>query len=316
VIAVIRTLQRSARQLFPHGLSLKYRTIFWLQAMANSARIKQMVSVDASNNMAKVVEGDPELFGVLFWPLLDSRWEAGRRLQALQSHYQEAASLGPVFVLGTDSTRTLLNFDGELSRLRVCIEKQTFFRREGQLVLSIFHDDGRVYSVAFLLSRVDGQRVAWVGAVQGVKQPEESTLYKTITKDCFGLRPRDLSISMFMILCQALDVKRIFAVQDAYRSHRHSYFGADGGSKVLANYDEIWKEREATLTPDGFYELAVGSEVKDLQTVPSKKRSMYRKRYQLLTDSLAAMRSVLQTGEPVLVATVQPNEANSAQTTE
>lgn len=312
VITVIRTLRRSSRRLFPHGPSLKHPSIFWAQAFANFPLIRQMVSAGANNNMARVVDSDPELFGVLVWPLLDSRWEASRRLQALQDHYREAATLGPLFDLGTDSTRTLLTFDGELAQVRVCIEKQTFFRREGQLVLSIFHGDGRVYSVAFLLARLDGQRVAYVGAVQGVKQPEDSTLYKTLTKDCFGLRPRDLSISMFLILCQALEVKRIFAVQDAYRSHKHSYFGAEGASKVLANYDEVWKEREATLTPDGFFELAAGSEVKDLQSVPSKKRSMYRKRYQLLTDTLAAMRTVLQTQQPALVLTPASAEAQAA----
>lgn len=316
VIAVLRTLQKSSRQLFPHGLALKYRSIFWLRAITNYALIQQMIGSGVSKNMSKVVAEDPELFGVLFWPLLDIRWQAGRRLQALQDHYREAAMLGPLFDLETDSTHTLLAFDGELSKLRVCIEKQTFFRREGQLVVSIFHEDARVYSVAFLLARMDGVRVVYVGAVQGVKQPEESTLYKTITKDCFGLRPRDLSISMFQILCEALDVQRIFAVQDAFRLHKHPYFGTSGLTKVQANYDEIWKEREATLTPDGFFELTSGSEIKDLQAVPSKKRSMYRKRYQMLTDALTNLRTALQTGQPALVSTVKLSEANPSQATE
>lgn len=316
VIAVTRSLQKSSRALFAQSASPKLKLTFWLQSILNFPLIQKMLDAGNPENMLPVLERDRELFGVLFWPLLDVRWQATRRLQALQDHYREAAAFGSMLVLGTDSTRTLLTFDGDLSNLRVCIENQTFFRREGQLVLSIFHEDSRVFSVAFLLARVDGVLAVYVGAVQGVKQPEESNLYKTITKDCFGLRPRDLTISMFLILCQAMDVKRIFAVQDAYRAHNHAYFGAEGGSKVLANYDEIWKEREATETADGFFELAGGSEVKDLQTVASKKRSMYRKRYQLLTDSLAAMRTVLQTGQPARVVMPKLAEPSPAQAAE
>jgi uncharacterized protein len=276
------------------NLSLKLRLMYWVQGVLNYKSIARMLGSGRSRNLQHILVLDPHFLGVLIWPLVDARWSAKRRLQELCRHYKEIDVVGNVFSLQLEETRTLLAFDGELSNLRLCIEWQSFFRREGQLALSLFNGMDRVFSVAFLLSEINGKRVAYIGAVQGVKQSDDSDLYKNITKAAHGLRPRDLIISMFLALCDAIDVTEVFAVRDANRQHRHAYFGRSGGSEVIADYDAIWSEHEAVLNSEGFFALMPGVRVRDLETIASKKRSMYRKRYDFLNQSLSSLRKIVK----------------------
>jgi uncharacterized protein len=294
----IATIQKTAAAIlgksFWKNPTLRLRAILWYQGIRNHLLIEKVRGSAFDSSLARALDQDEHFFGVLMWPLVDARWTADRRLSELLLHYQEVDSIGNIFSLRLEETRTLLNFEGDLSALSLCIEWQSFFRREGQLALSLFNGTDRVFSVAFLLSKVKSERVAYVGAVQGVKQSQESDLYKNITKAAHGLRPRDLIIALFLILCEAIEVKEILAVQDCNRQHRHAYFGRNGGADVLADYDIIWGEQDAELNQDGFFSLLPGVRVRDIDTIPSKKRSMYRKRYEFLNGCLSSLRQAIQ----------------------
>ena len=262
--------------------------------MANFRTVGRMSTHTGFGNLADVAKKDERFFGVLIWPLIDARWEVSRRLAELQRHYQEVASIGSLLDLMPGDSKTLLRLVDANPALNLRIERPPWFTREGQLTLSIFFEDQRVYSVAFLLSKANGHRVAYVGAVQGVKQNEDSDLYKNITKDAHGLRPRDLVISLFLVLCESLDVREVLAVQDRYRQHRHSYFGPSGNPKVFADYDAIWQEHGAVLNFNGLHSLSPGVRVKPMESIPSKKRSVYRKRYHFLNESRTHLLKAVQ----------------------
>jgi uncharacterized protein VirK/YbjX len=308
MVSALSSLQQASRAIFgPSFLanpSLKLRFEYWTQALRHTEALADVIG-KTGDAVQRAVERDPQSLGVLIWPLVDARWTASERLKAMAGHYREVEQLGPSLSLALNEVRPLIGFEGELSTLSVRLERQAFFRREGQLALSIFHAEDRIFSVAFLLGRRNGQRVAYVGAIQGVKQAQDSALYKVITKDAYGLRPRDLVIAMFLLFCEAIDVARVLAVQDEHRSHRHAYFGREGGSQVLANYDDIWSEHDGALNKDGLYEIAAGIRMKSMESIASKKRSMYRKRYQFLQNALTATRSAISSNQPVVVRPVE-----------
>ncbi len=296
ISTTLKTLHRTSSAIFEGQVwqNLSLRTRFWFHGLANFRQISRLSGGCGCPSMDRAMEHDPQLLGVVVWPLVDARWPTGRRLQELMLHYKESACIGGMLEIELKETAIMLDLAGVLSSLSLCVERQRWFNREGQLVLSLFHDGNRVYSIAFLLSQENGERVAYVGAIQGVRQPEESDLYKNITKGACGLRPRDLTISLFLVFCEAIQVQRILAVQDRYRQHRHSYFGAAGNPKVFADYDAIWSEQGATLNEDGYYSLLPGVRAKPLESVSSNKRSMYRRRYQFLNESLTALQNVIQ----------------------
>jgi uncharacterized protein VirK/YbjX len=54
--------------------------------------------------------------------------------------------------------------------------------------------------------------------------------------------------------------------------------------RVLADYDQLWEELGARLRPDGDWELDCAPvAAPDLESIPSKKRSEARKRYDLVS---------------------------------
>ncbi|MES9851382.1 MAG: DUF535 family protein [Candidatus Thiodiazotropha sp. L084R] len=50
----------------------------------------------------------------------------------------------------------------------------------------------------------------------------------------------------------------------------------------MLNYDEVWSDRGGVYCNAGFYELPVNPDRRSIESIISKKRSMYKKRYELL----------------------------------
>ena len=275
----------------------------WFHGLKNYRLVSQLYAHTGLCNISRLIAEKPHFLGVLVWPLVDRRWGASRRLSEVISHYREAARVGDLLDFRPEDTRILLSLGSIYPELTLCLERPSWFDREGQLTLSLFHAQQRVYSIAFQLSRGQGRRIAYIGAVQGVKQAPESDMYKSLTKAAHGMRPRDLTIALFLLLCKAIRVDVVLAVQDKNRQHRHRYFGASGMPEVVANYDAIWSEHEARLGSDGLYVLLPGFRKKDLAAVASKRRSMYRKRHDFLSScqtSLDCMAQASYRPEPSL----------------
>lgn len=268
----------------------------WVQGLLNFRSISKIYSDSPCGNISKILTGEPHFLGMLVWPLVDARWTPKRRLQALILHYREAASMGELLKLQPRQIKPILKLDALCESLEVGLENQPWFGREGQCTMSLFYAGERVYSVAFLLSEKDGQRIAYVGAVQGVKQSDSDDSYKLLTKAAHGMRPRDFCIALFLVLCEAMQVKKVLAVQESNRQHQHRYFDAKQRAAIFTNYDDIWTEHGAPLNAEGLFALQPGVRTKDLSEVPSKKRSMYRKREALMEECLQAFRLLVASG--------------------
>ena len=295
--SALRVMHEASNTLFGDSFwrnpQIKLRMIYWINGLSNYPLLLPLTQSTPPDSATALQQADPEHLGVLMWPLVDARWKATKRLEMMASHHHETRSIGAGLTLAIDEVKTLVQFADDLSSLSIRLERQGFFRREGQLALSLFHGEDRIYSLAFLISQADGKRVAYIGAIQGVKQSEDSSLYKTITKDAHGLRPRDFTISTILVFCKAIGVNSVYAVRDENRQHRHSYFGREGKAEVFANYDVVWEEHEGKISPDGYFGLPVGIRIKDPASIPAKKRSMYKRRYALLEDLQCAIRDAI-----------------------
>ncbi|KIH82747.1 VirK [Pseudomonas batumici] len=165
-------------------------------------------------------------------------------------------------------------------------------------MLNLFQGDLRIASIAFTLCRTEVELCIFIGAVQGIHKGVESDrsleIYRALTKDFEGLRPRSLLIEAIKHIARSVGVERIYAVGDGYRHHRHPYFGAEKAQDLAANYDVIWLEHGAV--PSGredFFEIPMVLSKKALDCIPAKKRAMYRRRYELLDDIFTRIDSVL-----------------------
>jgi uncharacterized protein VirK/YbjX len=66
------------------------------------------------------------------------------------------------------------------------------------------------------------------------------------------------------------------------------------------NYDEVWRDRGGVERDDGFFELPVERQVREIEDVPSKKRQMYRQRYAMMDSIEQRLLSALPTLKPVV----------------
>lgn len=127
---------------------------------------------------------------------------------------------------------------------------------------------------------IERQRVAYVGALQGLRSPDALEIYRQLTHQLHGLRPRDLLLTAFRRFGLALEVTRILAVDDSHRVSSNGYFAASG--QVLSSYDEIWTESGGIATSGGFFELGPVAGRRESSAVPARKRALYRRRYEML----------------------------------
>lgn len=241
-----------------------------------------------------------DCIGLVHWPYISKEWPAQTRFDALASHYEVVSRHCPKLLLLGREERLLLD---DLSRYSagcsLVLDRAFWFMREGELVLNLFQGDLRVASLAFSLGLEDGELCVFIGAVQGIHKGIDSetslSIYRTLTKDFEGLRPRSLLIEVLRHLATRLGVGRLYAVGDGYRHHRHAYFGAEKAQELPTNYDVIWEEHGATPSQrEDFYVIPIETSRRSMDDIAPKKRAMYRRRHELLDDVFAHVDATLR----------------------
>jgi Uncharacterized protein conserved in bacteria len=246
-----------------------------------------------------------DCIGVVQWPYISKGWEAQERLGVVASHFEVVARQFPtLLLLGRDERLTVCDLSAYSKGCALVLDRPIWFKREGELVLNLFQGDLRVASLAFSLCRQHGELCVFIGAVQGIHKGIDSetslNIYRDLTKDFEGLRPRSFLLEAFKCIARTLGVVRIYAVGDAHRHHRHPYFGADKAHDLAAHYDAIWLENGATPSErDDFFSLPLAAAKRAADDIAPKKRAMYRRRHALLDEVFARVEAALSGSEPV-----------------
>lgn len=288
-------LWKISKQIYP-GRSLaafKNRLTFIAAALRTADSLHPFLHAAEDSLVNKLIKQRPETVGAVVWPYQCHTWDAKTRLNRINEHYSVIETLVPKIDFPINGALKLLDLGDIYKNLHVVLDQPVWFMREGQLVINLFLDNVRILSLAFSFSRESGKVVAYIGAMQGRNIDGLLDTYREITKAMHGMRPRDFLFELFRAFCRALGVTKIFAVSDASRHHRSSYFGRNAkNTELTLNYDEIWLERGGALENSDFYVLSVTPQMKNLDEVPSKKRSMYRKRFEFLEATEARMLEV------------------------
>jgi uncharacterized protein VirK/YbjX len=240
---------------------------------------------DASNPaLLEMLRLRPDLVCAAGRPYVNTAWSARQRLDAIQRHYRQLQ--GPLtFLSFAPGDRLCI---GTLSvgdtLLDIVLDKPDWFVHEGEVSISLFRGELRLYSLTFLLGCAEGRRIAYVGALQGMGSAQALDTYRSLTHTLHGLRPRDLLINAFRMLCARVGVTRILAVSDANSMGRSAYFARE---KVQTSYDTAWLDHRGVPVADGFFELPTANTRRSADAIASRKRAQYRRRYEML-DALEA----------------------------
>lgn len=246
--------------------------------------LERFRSGQENQRLERLIDERPDILNLLVAPYQSTDWSVPTRLTKLHTHYATMDKLRWLFDPLVELESELFQLPLTDSPLRLVLDEASWFADEGPLVFNLFLADTRVFSLAFALRFEQDVLIAHVGAVQGrnaTELPEVKEIYRELTHAAFGMRPRDLLIETFQLLCQHLGVDRILLVSNDHQQRRDLLFSVTRHA-VHANYDDIWLERGAVRLDSTTFELPLLPKRRDAADIPSRKRRQYERRYAML----------------------------------
>lgn len=270
------------------------RVKFLLKSFLYRKTIKKFVVEIDRLGCAELFTHEMPLLVVVHCPYIHNQWEVEERFKVILQHYQIIKNMPAILNLVDAKPRVILDLTQYLAGMFITLDKAKWFVREGEIVLNLFKEDRRLMSLAFTFSTIHNELIIYVGALQG-RLPCSETLemMKVATKSLEGLRPADLLIEILRDIAQNLGVKKILAISDEHRHHRHKYFGKVQQNLLKTNYNEKWIENQGVLLENGFYSLPIKKIRRDLLEVSSHKRALYRRRYEMLDQLGVTIKQLL-----------------------
>ena len=281
---------RTSKDLDAH---FRLRAKFVLEALRRPSLVRRLATADSTSALGTILAERPETAGALLWPYQCSAWTPEERFDRIADHFDALSQIAGL-QLAPDEKLVLEDLSWISPGVSLLIDRPAWLAREGHLTLSIFKDEFRAFTLSFSVSRRPEFNL-FIGGIQGRNESDILALYRDLTKDFHGMRPRDLLLETFRLFAIQVGVKRIYAVDDAHKISRHAYFGKNAAPGLF--YDEIWQDRGGIRVANTHFELPLAAARRDLDEVSSKKRSMYRKRYEMLDQIAAAMPQDLRLAE-------------------
>jgi len=284
----IETLSRVYRlgKLMHPGLGLsgaKHRVLLLARAIVFFPTIRDWYAIRDNPFLTRALQRFPLMHGAMYWPYINHTWPMRRRLATIEQHYRMLVGPAAIIADATFEEVEVTRLGAEYAGLRVVLDKAIWFLREGEVVLNLFVNDQRMYSVAFTLARNEaGLPIVLVGALQGSNSDAARGVYRDITHALHGMRPRDLLMVALKLLCRELGIDTIWAVSSDKHQHNSAYFGNSHQTSSLVAYNEVWRQHGGTERGNGFFEMPTVVKHRDMSEIPSRKRAAYRRRYKML----------------------------------
>lgn len=141
--------------------------------------------------------------------------------------------------------------------------------------------------LVYLLSFGKLEKALLIAVIQGPNFEGSKEIVKTLTKQCHGLRPAYLMVEAMKALTLTLGYKTLLGIPQKYQNKSRLI----QSKRYVVDYDAIFQESAGKIRK--YWTLPLNFETKSLEEIPSKKRSMYRKRYAMLDNLLQNMQNIL-----------------------
>lgn len=297
----------AARQIYPQWKlgTLKNRFNLISASLKVRPALRAILRHPEHHGLRDELRQHPETLGFAEWPYIHAGWSAMQRFEALSQHKQALQSDMKRLDIGRDDSIVVADFSTLSPGLKLVVDRAVWCSREGSLVFNLFVGDQRLMMMGFSFATENGERVAYIGSLQGSNIESALDMYRDLTKNLERMRPRDFLIKALQYFMFHLGVKRLLCVADSQRHHRHPYFTKDKDAKFHLNYDEVWGEHAGEPGNDGFFRLSVVPTVKSMEEIPGKNRAQYRRRYAML-DQVSADLARFARGEPQVATPTEP----------
>ena len=209
----------------------------------------------------------------LVYRFLDKRFNSKQRFQAICENLlflpkKLTALSAPIY-------KTPLSFGEVIPDFEMTLSMTTHQPMEGYWVLELWHKPRN--ELVYLLTFAKLDEALLISVVQGPNFEGSKEMVKQLTKTCHGLRLAYLMVETMKALTKALGFNQLLGIPQKYQNKSRFI----QSSHYVVDYDAIFAESGGQLKD--YWELPLEID-RNLDNVPSKKRSMYRKRYAMLDD--------------------------------
>lgn len=292
----LRLFLRSLRQRRDWRGSPPKRLAAGLKYIARSARMARrqsawLAELYGSPRLTAILAHDPRLHERWHHHYINRRMGRAERMAVISGHYRYAfrqlprAMVDAVYLHGRHVLGALTLKDG--SELMLELRRPTGRSREGELALCLANTQGQVLTSA-IFSIADDGKTLLIGCLQGAAAELGREAVRELTKQCYGLRPKNLLFSLLLAFGSFTGATRILGVSNL----THPFAGE--ADKIKADYDSFWEECQGVLQPDGFFALPTVEPERDESLVESKHRSAFRRREMLRREACARLLAALR----------------------
>ena len=182
----------------------------------------------------------------------------------------------------------------DLGNIQFKLSNSYRFRREGQWTLSVHCDKigDELCSIAFAVEEVNGQWIAYAGAIQGGAGANEDTI-KASWKAMHGVRAKAMAIFALQEVVSALGVSRLLGAGNSIQMSSGKHMISVPWNKISFNYNQMWEEADGKAVEDGWFELPLREIRRSREEIKTNKRALYTRRYALFDQLSAAVTQTL-----------------------
>lgn len=216
------------------------------------------------------------------------------RINLLKTHYERLLAVmdsrfvgrilrQEVVVLAEIKARSTASY-------RLCLARNDQHFREGELIVSLVRkdDERQVASLSIVVGALysGDPPDLWIGGLQGCNGVDSKAVTIQVTRDLWGLRPKDLLIHAGYALADIFGAANLKAISNAGHA-RHSL---KRKKNVYTDYDAYWRELGGAPIAGGFFLLPKARHRRSVEDVRPAKRSAWRARCALVDEIAADIR--------------------------
>lgn len=266
----------------------KEKAKFILRSLASFPQHYKLINFILSHEYLANTEFKHKAFITkLHRPYLYKHLSAEKKVEAFVDNYTFIDKVFPASLktkLYTDGIAEIAAFDVQNGKkYTIDLIMYSEYAKEGELSLKIKNEDNILLATLTFSFIRDNAYEVFIGGIQGLKKEMDHTLIKEATKNLYGVFPKKILVESLYMFLDALEIK-MEKVCVGNKQHPFNTLRYKTNIKISADYDSFWESLEAERLNSGLWKLPQQITRKELDEIPSKKRSLYRKRYTMLNE--------------------------------
>ena len=267
-----------------------YRLKFFLRTLLFwSSTTRMLETISRRDDFSTLLKAQPTLPVKTQRQYLSRGMTANERAEAILHHYAWIDALpdsGLAHLFTSPSPLPLLQFaTKEGANYTIYATSAVKAEREGETTLWLRAGDNTLLaSLTFSVVRENGRSVLVIGGLQGPRRDVGRETIKNATRACYGLFPKRILLEAVFNLAKQSGISALYGVSDEGHVFRALRYRLSKGRHLHASYDEFWTSLGGKQDNAFRWVLPFGMERKSLESIASKKRAEYRRRFQLLDE--------------------------------